>query len=79
MLSIQIQDSDILCYANPERIKILEGAFITGVNGKWILKSNSILTRCGCSKSFSIRSGNPIKDKIQLLKSKLSKKPKHKI
>lgn len=57
----------------------IDGSIITLVGEKWILgKNESILTRCGCGKSFSFKSGNEAKDKIAILKAKLRKKPAHK-
>lgn len=51
---------------------------LTLANGKWIFtQKDNILTRCGCGKSFSFKSGNEAKDKITLLKAKL-KQYKHK-
>lgn len=56
----------------------IDGSSITLVGTKWILGQNeNILTRCGCGKSFSFRSGNEAKDKIAILKAKLRKKPAH--
>ncbi len=77
MMPIQVQDSAVVCYTHPDKMSVLEWAFVTKLKWKWILKSDSILTRCGCSKSFSLKSHNVMADKISLLKSKLSKKPKH--
>ncbi len=55
----------------------LEWAVFTAVKGKWIIKSNHILTRCGCWKSFSFKSWNLSQDKIKLLRKKLRNKPAH--
>lgn len=50
----------------------LESAYITHTGVKWIMKSESVLTRCGCGKSFGIKTGDNKIDKIRLLKSKLA-------
>lgn len=42
----------IVYYFDPSARDILRNAHITAVNGKWILKSDAILNRCGCGKSF---------------------------
>ena len=49
------------------------GAYITHTGKKWIMKSDSVLTRCGCGRSFGIATGDSKIDKIRLLKSKLAK------
>ncbi|MBX9808939.1 hypothetical protein K2X92_00935 [Candidatus Gracilibacteria bacterium] len=67
----------IAIYTKEQDQKILENAYITHTGGKWILKSEEILTRCGCGKSFGIKTGDPKIDKIRLLKSKLSKSKSH--
>jgi hypothetical protein len=40
------------------------------------MKSDDVLTRCGCGKSFGIKTGDSKIDKIKLLKAKLSKNKK---
>lgn len=60
-------------YIESTHQKILETAYITHTGEKWIMKSESILTRCWCGKSFGIKTGDNKIDKLKLLKSKLSK------
>ena len=43
---------NISIYTKEQDRKILENAYITFTGEKWILKSDEILTRCGCGKSF---------------------------
>ncbi len=74
---ISIENSDITAYVSDSNKSIFENAILTKVKGKWLLKSEEVLTHCGCGKSFSLKSGNLRADKIKLLKSKLSKRPKH--
>jgi hypothetical protein len=66
--------SDIEIHVHSEYIALLDHAVISFALGKWILKSDDILTRCGCGTSFSLKTGNIRIDKLRLLKSKLSKK-----
>lgn len=48
--------------------------FISLVNDKYIFSNkDQILTRCGCWKSFSFKTGNEMQDKIQILRKKLKK------
>ncbi len=56
---------------------LLDGWYISQ-SGKKIIFAHkeNILTRCGCGKSFSFKSGNEAKDKITLLKKKLRNKNK---
>ena len=61
-------------YSKKSSMHLLENAYITHTGNKWIMKSESILTRCGCGKSFGIKTGDPKIDKIRLLKSQLAKK-----
>ena len=61
-------------YVSRENEKVLWDAYITHTGAKWILKSESILTRCGCGKSFWLKTGDSKIDKIRLLKSKLASK-----
>lgn len=56
----------------------IDNGTLTLAGEKWIFsQKDSILTRCGCGKSFSFKSGNDAQDKITLLKAKL-KQYKHK-
>lgn len=64
---------DIQIFAHPSNSKILDNAYITHTWNKWIMKSEEVLTRCGCGKSFWIKTGDPKIDKLRLLKSKLAK------
>ena len=57
-----------------DTLKILDTAFVTFTNGKWILSSGNILTHCGCGKSFQAKTGDQKIDKIRLLRSKLEKR-----
>ncbi len=59
-------------YIDTNHKETLENAYITHTGGKWIMKSESVLTRCGCGKSFGIKTGDSKIDKIRLLKSKLA-------
>ncbi|MBC7498526.1 hypothetical protein H7170_02670 [Candidatus Gracilibacteria bacterium] len=65
--------SDILTYTLPDSVLTLREAYITHTGKKWIMKSDSVLTRCGCGRSFGIATGDSKIDKIRLLKSKLAK------
>lgn len=67
-------NQDIQVFVHPSSSKILENAYITHTGNKWIMKSEEVLTRCGCGKSFWIKTGDPKIDKLRLLKSKLAKK-----
>jgi hypothetical protein len=69
--------SGIEIYTKQEHISLFDHAVISSALGKWILKSEDVLTRCGCGKSFSLKTGNIRADKIRLLKSKLAKKQHH--
>lgn len=71
------EESGIAIYADPEKQSLLENATLSQGGEKWILAHEDILTRCGCGKSFSLKSGNIREDKIKLLKSKLAKKWAH--
>lgn len=65
-------------YAEGKFQDILKDTYITFTGSKWIMKSEKILTRCGCGKSFGLKTGNSSLDKIKLLKSKIAKsKKKH--
>ncbi len=63
-------------YCDTTRKELLDTAYITHVGIKWIIKSDDILTRCGCGKSFGIKTWDSKIDKIRLLKAKLSKNKK---
>lgn len=58
----------------------IDNSVISFAEWKWIFtQKDSVLTRCGCGKSFSFKSGNEAQDKIAILKDKLrKKKPAHK-
>jgi Fe-S cluster assembly iron-binding protein IscA len=64
---------DISVYTPSTQVSVLQDAYITKTGKKWIMKSESVLTRCGCGRSFGIATGDSRTDKIRLLKSKLSK------
>jgi hypothetical protein len=66
----------ILIYCDSNKKEILNNAYITHTGVKWIMKSDDVLTRCGCGKSFGIKTGDSKIDKIKLLKAKLSKNKK---
>lgn len=63
---------DCIIYVDATYQQTLETAYITHTGGKWIMKSESVLTRCGCGKSFGIKTWDSKIDKIRLLKSKLA-------
>ena len=64
---------DVVVYMLPGGESTLTDAYITHTGKKWIMKSESVLTRCGCGKSFGIATGDNKIDKIRLLRSKLAK------
>ncbi len=64
---------DIVVYIAEWGESTLTDAYITHTGKKWIMKSDSVITRCGCGKSFGIATGDSKVDKIRLLKSKLAK------
>ncbi len=64
---------DIVVYIALWTESTLSEAYITRTGSKWIMKSEDVLTRCGCGKSFGIATGDSKIDKIRLLKSKLAK------
>ena len=64
---------DIVVYIADWGEPTLSGAYITRTGKKWIMKSESVLTRCGCGRSFGIATWDNKIDKIRLLKSKLAK------
>ncbi len=66
-------------YTQKQNLEQCKTLTITLVKGKWIVKSEAILSHCGCGKSFSLKTGDAKFDKIRLLKSKLTKKPKHEL
>lgn len=66
----------ILLYCDNKRVELLNSAYITHTGVKWIMKSDAILTRCGCGKSFGVKTWDSKIDKIRLLKAKLSKNKK---
>ena len=66
-------------YTRKENTEQCKNLIVTSVKGKWIVKSEAILSHCGCGKSFSLKTGDAKFDKIRLLKSKLAKKPKHEL
>lgn len=68
-----IDERGIIIYNDSLSQEILKNAYITRVWSNWILKSESILTKCSCWKSFGIKTGNLKIDNIRILKSKLSK------
>ncbi len=76
-ISFPIAHTDIIWYSDTLYKVILDWAYISQVKWKWILKSDAILTRCWCSKSFSLKSDNPLKDKVKFIKSQLTQKTKH--
>jgi hypothetical protein len=53
--------------------KIFDTAYISFANNKWICVSESVNTRCGCGKSISLKTGNPLQDKAMKLRSLLKK------
>ena len=69
----KIESLSIDIYASSLYHETLSTAYITHTGNKWIMKSESVLTRCGCGKSFGIKTWDPKIDKIRLLKSKLAK------
>lgn len=52
----------------------LDGSMITWTGKKWILTSNSVNTRCGCGSSFSLKTGNPLQDKVAQMKLAIKEK-----
>lgn len=48
------QDPIIITYSTTENKITLRDAYITKAKGKWIMRSDAVLTRCGCGKSFGI-------------------------
>jgi len=70
---------NLVFYTQKKNVEQCGNITITSVKGKWIVKSESILSHCGCGKSFSLKTGDTKFDKIRLLKSKLAKKPKHEL
>ncbi len=66
----------ILMYCDSSKKELLNNVYITHTGVKWIMKSDAILTRCGCGKSFGIATWDSKIDKIRLLKSKLSNNKK---
>ncbi len=69
-------DKSVQVFSLPKHKKLLENSRITKVGQKWILKSENILSRCGCAKSFSVKSENERDNKIALLREKLRKAKK---
>ena len=69
-----LEQDGIYIHIESRYSKLYENARATEVQGKWILTSEQIGTRCGCGSSFSISTGNPIQDKISQLKLKMKKK-----
>ena len=67
---IQI-DSNLACWIPEKDIALFENAFLTASGKKWIIKSDKINSRCGCSESFSLRTHDIKKDKIALFKLKM--------
>lgn len=67
------ENKKIVIYIDSHFQETLKNAYITRVWSNWILKSESILTRCNCWKSFGIKTGNLKIDSLRILKSKLSK------
>jgi Fe-S cluster assembly iron-binding protein IscA len=51
---MQIEYVDLSVYAPSAQISVLQDAYITRTGKKWIMKSESVLTRCGCGRSFGI-------------------------
>ncbi len=72
-IPFDIHNSSVTLYADATYQETIENAYITNIRSNWILKSESIITRCGCWKSFGIKSGDLKIDNIRILKSKLSK------
>ncbi len=66
-------------YTQKQNVEHCKTLIVTSVKGKWIVRSEAVLSHCGCGKSFSLKTGNAKFDKIRLLKSKLAKKPKHEL
>ena len=65
---------DILIYVRPEEASFFMRSTLTHVGSKWIVKSEDINTRCGCGSSFSLKSLNPIQDKIARMKLAIKQK-----
>lgn len=61
----------LVCWIPQTDVLLFENAFITASGKKWLIKSQAINTRCGCSESFALKTGNPKIDKIALLKLKM--------
>ena len=53
---------------------VLNGSRLTWTGKKWILTSLSIHARCGCGSSFSLKSGNPLQDKLTQIKLAMKQK-----
>jgi hypothetical protein len=68
----KIEDINIH-YADSEK-SLFKSAIISQVRNKWILKSQDINTRCGCGSSFSLKTDNPIQDKIARMKLAMKQK-----
>jgi Fe-S cluster assembly iron-binding protein IscA len=64
----------ITVHARRRDISYFEDAYITHVGNQWILSSEAVNTRCGCGKSFSLKSDNPIQDKIARMKLAMKQK-----
>lgn len=73
-------DQNFQIFALKNETEFLDGSFISAdPTGKKLILTNpqKVLTRCGCGKSFSFKSGNEAKDKISLLRKKLKQKTTH--
>ncbi len=51
---ISNHDSSVNIYTEVGNKLTLKDAYITHAKGKWIMRSDAVLTRCGCGKSFGI-------------------------
>lgn len=64
---------NLICYFKPSEVQQFDGAIITKAQGKWIFTSSKINTRCSCGSSFSLKTGDKMKDairKFQAMKQK---------
>ena len=69
-----IIQGDMNLYISVSDLNQLENSLLTWTGKKWILVSEKIHTRCGCGSSFSLKSGNPIQDKITQMKLAMKEK-----
>lgn len=77
----EIPQDELTIYVKDSEIELIDWGRITQAGNKWLFQNKNINSHCGCGSSFSLKSDNPLQDKIARMKlaMKLKKEWTHRM